>query len=82
MTCPCCEKAKANPITPLVKAGCPGCAVRELARSPIWRPTLQTWRDADYNRAVAAIFGDKLDEGHRAICAERTRQRNAVKELT
>lgn len=76
--CPVCEKAQREPLTGLTKAGCRGCAIRELARSPIYHASgLDGWLAQDYVRALSAIFGDDYRAGHQLVKAERQRQKAA-----
>lgn len=78
--CPACEKAKTEPLTSLVRASCRGCAIRELARSPLYHQAsmLESWRGADYRKALAQVFGDAWRDGHDLVKKERARQKEAA----
>lgn len=80
--CPACEKAKTNPLTGLTKAGCSGCAIRELARSPLYHAGGPGRLRDDYDIELAKIFGTDLHGGHAIVKAERARQRKAVETMT
>jgi hypothetical protein len=78
--CPACEKAKTQPLTALTRAACRGCAIRELARSPLYHQAsmLESWRGADYREALAQVFGDAWRDGHELVKKERARQKDAA----
>lgn len=68
--CPACAKAIENPLTGLTTAGCVGCAIRELARSPQFHRAKVTGSlGTDYVAKLKAIFGDDWLAGHDKVKA-------------
>jgi hypothetical protein len=72
--CPACKAAETDRHSGFIRAGCRGCEVRELARSPaFFEASRQARITTRYRAALRAVFGDDIETGHALVKAEHRR---------
>ncbi len=60
-----CAIAERDPLTGLIRAGCPECAARALSQGmPFWYSQRAGSLTPEYRRSLEVLFGSRWSDGH------------------